>query len=513
MNGNRTSRDDVADRHSDTLKGKLAALDQATTARVTIVVSAAAAGSRCGHLVATWLANLMGRMAGVVEEIEVVVEGGDSRLHPGMDPRDALGMGALSDSVCRNAALSKPTRSSLDADRSEAYLRVGVGRPAADCNVYVSANAWVGYIGSSPGPECQDDEACAVGPVVAAALASGEVFKLLRATGVGGQATPRYYFDAFEWRHCDGFTSHAALTRNAERLRTTFTLAGVGAVGTAFLLTLWSTDVTVDAIILDADDVARTNLNRYPLFSVADIRLPKVERAKALLERKRFTIDALPLWWSQYQRLRQESPSLVVSAVDTNVARHQLQDALPRLIIGASTNELRVEVGRYDLASSRCRCLKCFNAPEANEDDAALQRRLLGMEQAELTRYAANCGVALDQLAAYVEDLRAGGNGCALLAGESLDNLRVRPGERQFSVSFVSAFAGAMLSAQVIREAAGIPLLVAPTTRAVFQMWCLAAVSNRLAEAPVDPTCFCSTPLIRQTFSKLWESHQASQVP
>jgi len=126
------------------------------------------------------------------------------------------------------------------------------------------------------------------------------------------------------------------------------------------------------------------------------------------------------------------------------------------------------------------------------------------MEQAVLARYAPDCDVPVEQVVAYVEDLRAGGDGCGLLAGEGLDKLRLRVGERQFAVSFVSALAGALLSAQIVREAAGIPLLVAPTPRAVFQMWRLAAVSNRVVGAPMDPMCSCSTKVIRDAFSSLW---------
>ena len=114
------------------------------------------------------------------------------------------------------------------------------------------------------------------------------------------------------------------------------------------MLTLWSTGITVDAIILDGDHVTQTNLNRYPLFAVTDLKLSKVRRAEALLNGEGFTLEAHALWWSEYQRRRQVPASLVVSAVHTNVARHQLHDALPRLIIGASTKDLRVEVGRYD---------------------------------------------------------------------------------------------------------------------------------------------------------------------
>lgn len=504
MTPNRDAHNSVADRHSHTLGGKFYSLERTCSAQVTIIVSAAAAKSRCGQLVATWLANLMGRMAGVVERVGVILEGGDQPLQHRVDPRGVSSGDSFADSVLRNARLSNPALQSSPIDPEGRNLRVGVGHPTAACDVYASATPWIAYVGSSLGPECEVNDSGPVGPVVAAALASGEVFKILRAKEARSQTVRRCYFDTFAWRFCDGFSQHNELTSRPGMLRSNFVLAGVGAVGTAFLLTLWSMDIGVSAVIVDGDKVADSNLNRYPLFSFADLKLPKADRARDLLNTDTFSVQAHSLWWSEYQKIARESPSLLLSAVDTNVARHQLQDALPRLIIGASTHDLRAEVGRYDLADARSRCLKCFNAPEAAEDDAKLQRRLLGMERSELERYAESCGASVARLVDYVDELRAGGSGCALLAGEALDSLRVCTGERQFAVSFVSAFAGAMLCAQVVREAAGIPMLVPPTTRAVFQFWRPAAASNRVADAPVDSNCSCSTHIVRDTFSSLW---------
>lgn len=62
--------------------------------------------------------------------------------------------------------------------------------------------------------------------------------------------------------------------------------------------------------------------------------------------------------------LHSNPPRVLVSAVDTNAARHQLQDALPYIVLGASTHELRAEVDRYDMDDPLSRCLKCDNPVE-----------------------------------------------------------------------------------------------------------------------------------------------------
>lgn len=501
MNSDETH--DLSDRHASTLNGKLAPLSAIAATTVTLVVSRAAARSKRGQTLAVWLANLMGRMAGVVHRIDVVIEGGDRPLWRNVDPRDGRGASTLAKALLRNALLSDTSRTACANTVAGTELVVGIGNTTTPCDFYASASAWIAYCGTSPAPECHDDGDIAIGSAVAAALLCAEIFKHLRLLHPV-KAPSAFFFDTFAWRHCTSF--HRAPDRDpVNRWQVAFTLAGTGAVGTAFLLALWGTDADVRAVIIDGDSVARSNLNRYPLFSLGDLKYKKVERVNILLSNDKFHVEPHAMWWSQYQRSNPDKThAFLVSAVDTNVARHQLQDSMPCVIVGASTNHLRIEVGRYDLRQLRSRCLKCFNEPELSENDVALQRRLLGMEEADLKVYAAERKVPAAQFNAYVDDLRKGGNGCALIAGDALDRLRVEQGERQFAVSFVSAFAGAMLAAQVIREAMQMPLLEAPTTRAVFQMWRPHAPSNRLAEAPVDASCWCGSSNVRDAHKEMW---------
>jgi len=54
---------------------------------------------------------------------------------------------------------------------------------------------------------------------------------------------------------------------------------------------------------------------------------------------------------------RELDDEVVISAVDRNSARHAIQDALPRLILGASTNEMRAQVNLYDVIGPHLICL------------------------------------------------------------------------------------------------------------------------------------------------------------
>jgi len=519
-------RAELADRHTDTLGGRLAALDAVAPTSVCIVVSQHAAQTRSGQLIATFVANLLGRIEGVVQSIQVLVEGSDPLLFSSIDPRDRYGASCLSEAVLRNGALSSAGRV-VGTGEPGTTIYLGIGRPAKKCQLYASASEWGAYIGSGPGPEVTGHGEIAVGAIVAASFAAAEVFRSLRGRGALATLTSFLCFDVWEWKAMPAQADSdagvveavfARIDRNAGVAPglplPAFTLVGLGAVGCAFMLTLWASRTSVRATIIDRDVVARSNLNRYTLFSLEDLKHLKVDRAKTLLAGENFELNARPVWWSEYARVEGSAAGaepVLISAVDTNTARHQLQDALPGLILGASTHELRVEVGRYALSDEKSRCLKCFNEPEATEDDLALKRRLMGMESEELEQYARERDVSVHALFAFVDDLRKGGDGCALLGGETLNKLRLEGSQRQFAVSFVSSLGGALLAAQFFREAAGRPLLIPPNTRAVFQLWRPGAVSNSLYAAPRQPRCWCESPDVRMVHRQTWIGQRLSK--
>lgn len=509
-----TLRAALASRHADSLNGRLLELSAIEAPQVTITVSPASAQTCAGQHLAVHLGNLIGRLEGVVSTLSVGVES-DTSLRPGIDPRAPTASGTLAEAVRRAGMLAAThrVRPVGTVRRPALKIRVGSGEPH-EADVFISAGDWTAYVGRRPAPECVGQSASAVGAHVAAAFGAGEVFRMIRAAGKHAGGPDALCFSAWSWRAvqtlevgereavADGARAHGLVLP-------AFTLAGVGAVGSALLLTLWASGATVPrAEIVDGDAISATNLNRYMLFASTDVGMLKVERAKDLLNRegeRPFRLVPVPEWWSDHQRGRGGADiPLLVSAVDTNVIRHQLQDALPGIIIGASTHGLRAEVGRYDLSDEGSRCLKCFNIPEMEEEDALLQRRLLSLGDADLAQEAEDSGVDSQKLRAYIADLRRGGTGCAFLAGPELDRLRHREGERGFAVSFVSSLAGTLLAAQLIREAMGTPLLRPPATRAILQLWNPEADSNAIYSAGREPACWCASPLVRVAHRARW---------
>lgn len=490
----------IAVRHSGDLRGQLKTGDAVAARDVIISISARSARTHAGQALAVHLANLLGRLAGVVSSVGVEVD--DIPLLEGVDPRAQRGE-QLREAVERAAGIAIPAmRNSRMSVPKPLVIRVGIGVPA---DVYVAASSWIAFVGREEGPECRDGRRHGAAPHAAAALAAGEVFRILRANGGRSAGPAHFVFDVWNWWQIDAQQESAMDAHDADIRMPPICLVGVGAVGCAFLLTMWYLPIQAMITAIDKDDVSITNLNRYVLFGLLDRGKKKVSVAEAILSGHGITIAPVEAWWSEYLRSRADDRiPLLVSAVDTNVIRHQLQDALPRLILGGSTHGLRAEVARYDIAEESSRCLKCFNEPETTEEDAVLQRRLLGMSEDELRQEAEDRGVEAERLLAYVADLRAGGTGCAFVAGPELEKLRRRDGEGGFAVSFVSSMCGTLLAVQAIREAIAAPLLADNADRGVFQFWKPAANSNATFRSPRDLGCWCGNPMVRQTFRARW---------
>jgi hypothetical protein len=219
-------------------------------------------------------------------------------------------------------------------------------------------------------------------------------------------------------------------------------------------------------VILDGDPLDATNLNRYCLSHRASPS-GKADACKAVLENASFKIDALPLYWEKYQGMRLPRTKsdvlnaseaafkyrLIVSCVDKNGARHELQNFWPRLILGGSTSGLTAKLSSYDCATGEC--LKCSNPlpvyPTVEEEARALNKMLEADRDIVLGKLPPEKAAAVR---AYLVDL-----GCGHVAEQFLNELgEIR--RREFSVGFVSVASGVFLAVALIQKALGFGNLV-----------------------------------------------------
>lgn len=491
---------DVSNRHRGDLSGRLG--NDRVPAKVTIEVDRGVALTAIGQHLTWMLLNLLARQSDEVWEIDLVVPEGvkpSARLSPlvpsGTDLEEILRVGV--EEV--HSGLLEPKSGS----RSRVFVRVGPGPLAEDADfaLAVSATGWAGYVGQVPAEVIGEGDN-PVGAYVGACLAASEIFKYVRSMrDEAGAFVRRIWLDAFEMEVADEPTPGPSLPSDL-RLPTA-TVAGVGAVANAFLHVLYPLEgAQIDLTLIDNDPegVTDTNLNRCVLFGLRHAATfhPKASTAAGLIENGALAAHPVDDSWQTWRGEHPDHPlDLVFSAVDKNSARHAVQDALPGLILGASTNDMRAQINLYDVLGDGP-CLRCRNRPEARVSDDEVIARLKGLPPAEREHEARRVGIDPGILETFLSDpLR----NCGLVGGATLQKFSGGSDEVEWAVGFVSVLAGVLLAAEYLKLglSAARPALTATNNTFRFQFWRPdKAKVNVVVGTPPDPNCLCQKTIFRR---------------
>ena len=491
-------KSDISDRHRGDLGGRLTG-DRAP-ARVTVSMSREAALSPTAQHLAWMLINLLARQTDEVREIVLDVPRGVAcipRLGP-LVPSFGELVAALGAGVTRiNTSVLRP-----QLVRSTVSVRIGAGEPGdADLRLTTTAGGWSGYVGRLT-TDVLGDDGNPVGAYVAAALCAGEVFKFVRGMRAeAGSFAERLWLDAYSFRVSEHYATTPSLPRELSLQQTV--LAGVGAVANGFLHTLYAVDgLSGDITAIDGDEegVTDTNLNRYTLFGLshaAALHL-KASTAASMFAGGGIKVRPYDGSWQQWREEQSDMPlGLVISAVDKNTARHAIQDALPRLILGASTKDMRAQVNLYDVIGGGP-CLRCRNRPETALADDVIIDRLRGMSAEVRAAEAARAGVHARDLETFLADPRAN---CGKISGTTLQKFGGGETAREWSVGFVSVMAGVLQAAEYLKLNSHelTASLNAHHNTFRFQFWRPGNVkSNQIITTPPEEDCLCQSPLFRR---------------
>jgi molybdopterin/thiamine biosynthesis adenylyltransferase len=429
---------------------------------VGIEVEPACGNSASVQHAAAMTINLLCRFEGLVSEIRVAA--GKEPIRPRTFPF-APGADTVAEAILATASAIDGVPA-IDADPSgaERILRIGPG-PAGPW-LRLHGEGFCGAIGTGA-ISSVSSSALPFGPYIAACLAAGEVFRAAR--------LPAERYDpveALSYSAWDGTLGSGQIHQPGEEgceVILDFGLAGVGAVGCALMHALWaSPGVAGKAIIADNDEkgIEATNLNRCVLFAASDIGSQKASTAA------RVCADA-EIEWKPLDGIYTRSalswvPEMLVSAVDTNRSRDQLQQGFwPARLLGASTQDLRAELIRCGPPGSGP-CLRCFNPPEADIPEDVLREDLRNLSDIELAAFARRIDKPVALVRRWAEE-----GGCSEVAAAAIGSMRDgQETPKMFAVGFVSVLAGTMLGAELVKEhLAGAPGLDDSHQSAKFQFF------------------------------------------
>jgi hypothetical protein len=353
-------------------------------------------------------------------------------------------------------------------DKPEISIWLGGGTPPRSANVFGSADAWIAYVSSKDGnlpimPSGRNP----LGALVASAFVAAETFKrLLPPLPHRGGSFEATAFSVWSYAVTpdQGPELPSSLQATEEIL-----LAGVGAVGQAFLHAIkYGPSLEATIRVVDNDKVDDSNLNRYVLATASDAeqQTPK-------------TTLATDLFYAGPTVIRPETrelggvideinsghlprPGIVVSALDNDSARYELQNLWPDYLFEGATGDTLLQIFRhaYDEGTA---CLRCIHPPPAEgtrfEESLAkttglpeerISRALRGQDRFVTER---DIESADEHLRPTLRE-KLGQDLCGVLA--EFERFAIPEAHVQPAVSFTSYLAGCLTAAEVMRHLAGL---------------------------------------------------------
>lgn len=454
--------DAVSSRHEIDVRGVVGPMDTASPVAVSLEIPADVAGSPAVQHTAWALLNMLVRLDRVVSAVSVACPS-DVPQRVRLSPL-AGDAGGFRNRLRHGAAAVDVLPVDFGHHRGDVRIVVGPGDAVSD-GIRVYGEAWCGGFARDRAVAAATPSTLPFGPYIAAAMAVGEVFKLVRIDVTKYPPTVAAFYSL--WSHQSDTTFIQGGSAAIPSIVLDETLAGVGAVGCICANLLWATDGISGRILLvdgDKEGVDVTNLNRYMLFGRAHLGMPKASTARDLLN------GAGSIVWDSHDGSLEStgrSHRRILCAVDTNPSRLAVQSLWPESLLMGSTNELRAEVVRCDPRMGGP-CARCYNPPDTMTPDDELRRRFLEADPDEQRYLAEEVGADLRDAVAWAETGECG------TTGERVrDALRGPRGRMEsFSAPFVSCAAGTMLAAEVVKEQFDARVPLSPSVaRALLQFW------------------------------------------
>jgi hypothetical protein len=230
-----------------------------------------------------------------------------------------------------------------------------VGSWSSEANLVVDGSGWLVSVGS-PIEEQPSGVLNPVGPLAAAAIAAGEVFKSTFARNYPTARQSRRFvpasgtFSFYDYRYNGANPKLARFSLDAF-------LVGLGGVGAGVVRTVGELGVNISGRLqlVDRDRLSADNLNRvlFARWRAAVEGDNKVDEAKLYLDSRlpHLAISPHPETFEAFKRQlaplrRDRRYDIVITGLDNDETRHEVQRDLPRVLIDAATGRdanLKVE--------------------------------------------------------------------------------------------------------------------------------------------------------------------------
>lgn len=490
--------------------------------KIGIKISENFATRRDGQLLLWMTCNLICRLKGVVDELEICVPPTVQTSTPRYMP---FGSSTSNLKTSLSDTLEHCTRGGSvvfaeDDLRSQLDAVISIGhetstRIKSRFMKSVACSGWLAYIGDSE-DLCDlqlSDTDNPFGAFTAACLVVGEVFKFIHGMKPEcGDMIESLCFSAYDlqchlkpWGHLEN--PPICNNTNLGRLY----VCGAGAVAHALCQALYPIDhLQGNLIFIDrsedpnsADEtIDHTNLARYIMASNGDEGMPKAKLLANRMSKRGIQTNFFDKGFEMYVNHNNTTNfPHVVSCVDNNDARHSIQDRIPKIIHGGSISELRSQISVYDLDCNDCQCLKCYDPKEDKISDSERYGKLTKMTVAQRRVLATDADIDPEKLEQYLQNPV-----CGSLGNESIQKFARLDNVPEFSVNFVTALTGVLLAGEIIKNKNKLLRSVLDGSRNADMSYAFWTNSCHLAPRKPKLTCWCMSgePTPRDIYRQIW---------
>lgn len=344
---------------------------------------------------------------------------------------------------------------------ADVIISVGNTSLNSDFIVRINSNGWASYL------TCNNELSISnnpidnpIGAMGAACLGATEVFKrLLELEGCEKRWThdhPSHLEYSFLNYSCSTDNADFPTTINFDER---ILLVGVGAVGSAFIYALSNiNNIFANIDVIDPDNFDDSSLNRCQIAFKDKINHNKAQVAETYATNS-LQIKSYPQNFEDFKTKNGINHPIIVSTVDKNDARYQIQSELPKLIFHGATGKQIAAVSIIKFLENACLC--CIFNGHSSYDEVISKET--GIPENEVKEALASNGIFSETHLDFMRK-KMGEKAEKFLehigkpfrdvyTQEMCGAIQVETsaGVKSASVSFVSFFAGLALVAELIK--------------------------------------------------------------
>jgi molybdopterin/thiamine biosynthesis adenylyltransferase len=495
----------TSDRYTERARtfAHLAALNEAQVGTLTanrvlrVIVGPDALATRAGRLLVITATNLAARLCDRIDfSLGVTAVTGGARVLLGDDRLNAESLIALATRIWKGGFTA-----SADVS-ADVVVGIGTVTERVDLGLGVDADGAAVVRRGLAVPIARPE--AAITAIITAAIGVAQASKLLYPTVLKGRVDDLVRLELGPFG--------GPIDPLSPRIFGRPVLAGVGAIGSAFLFALIAADARGDIVLVDPDGVKDRDLVRYVLFDERHLDNSKVDVAAALVRAVGMEADPHQAVLGTYLEEdpgRRLSAELVLSLVDSYEQRRSIARELPHRILNAATADRDLTVSRHHVADGYA-CLTClYPTRDIDISRDAVIARDLRLDVAEVRqRLLSKRPLSLDDVRSIA--IAQGKDSAAYdeYAGDPLDSFYHRTcgtsaveidraGEVFAPITFLPALAGFLVASALLSES---------SEHRHFRLDAFDGLRTaRRRSLPIRPACeLCAVPEIVSAYRAKW---------